>query len=139
MCIDKNTIKEKTANRNIPVYKVFDAPLSLKKNILNYLLPFKNVNHHWNLFYQDNLMAVILTVSNKPGYHCFGSKELAKKYLEIIGNRWCVTCKTYKIIKMIIPKGTVYQKGKIGEVHYGNGMKVITTPKLINPVLIEEE
>ena len=34
MCIDKNTIKEKTANRNIPVYKVFDAPLSLKKIFL---------------------------------------------------------------------------------------------------------
>lgn len=136
MCIDNNTIKEKTANRNIPVYKVFITPFNNYEDFLNYSLPFKHVN---NLSYQNKLLNVISTISDKPGYHCFGSKELAKKYLEIIGNRWCVTCKTYKIIKMIIPKGTVYQKGKIGEVHYGNGMKVITTPKLINPVLIEEE
>lgn len=119
MCIVNE--REETLTEDKTVYKVFT------KGKNGYYLPFRKVNN--KKF--SSLKFVTMIKSDKPGYHCFNSYDLAEEY------RIRSAFKTAVIIEFKIPKGTTISEGTISNMNIGGGMKCIATPILTEPRLTE--
>jgi hypothetical protein len=122
MCIKakKNDII-RVAEKNLVVYKVF---LSYYKKLV---LPFRRVNgiDQYKLTKVSLTHSTINHVVNTRaygfnygfGYHSFGSLKQAELYKIKMNHKHKV------IVKMIIPKGTVYERGIIQHGYVGSGLR----------------